>query len=416
VNLLARTPPRPSSPDAERGTRAHEILEIALTNGFTTAAPAIDESNYCLSPEIFNTDDRASINDALDFIWDLMAEIDLMYGDPVIFIERYVNPPVDAAPGEAAGFCDIAIYSARARRLWVMDYKHGAGISKAVIGNPQVKQYAAGFLYEDNPAVDPANVDVVTLVIIQPRAFHPDGDIRQYDITPAELFDYLMNLDEIIEDCLKPDAPLTPGVDQCRFCDARTTCPAAEKAAVAVANQHFASIRDVAVPRLPDVRTLDGDRLAYIVAMKGFVKSWFDACEQQAEDMLRAGVPVGDLKLVEANPKREWYGTDEDDIATRLSAVVGCKKEDLFRKSLITITDAESLITQAFKARVGRGQKKQAAEDAKHTFAYFTLKKSSGNLTMVSADDPRPAVNKALNAFSGISGLLPPPSQPTKEE
>lgn len=410
VNLLQRTPPRPTSKWAEEGTQAHNVLEYALRNSIERAADVLTLADFAYIT--FENDDKrkefcASVDDALDYVFALLQEIDLLHGDAVLFVESEVHPPVSSAPGEASGFCDIAIYSASARRLWVMDYKHGAGIAKAVIGNSQVKQYACGFLFQDNSSVDPANVDTVTLVIIQPRAFHPDGDIRAYDTTPAALFDYLMELDAIIEDCQRPDAPLTPGEDQCRFCDARTTCPAAEAAALRSISTTFAAVRDVAEPRLPDPKQLDVQRLAYIKQSRSLIVGWLDAVDKHIDELMRSGQEVPGFKMVQTRAEREWYGDDKE-VISKLAGLIGCTDYELYRVKMPTITDAERMVVEAFKARVPRGRRKQAAEDAKQAMAFLTLKQSSGNVTVVPAEDPRPAVNKAQQTFGEIKGLQPP--------
>lgn len=423
VNLLRRTPPRPSSKYAEEGTRAHEVLEAGLRNNCKTATEALALSQHAgmtFENRQVEIEFKSSINDALDYVWTLLEELNIFYGDAVLFIEQDVNPPITSAPGEAAGYCDIAIYSASARRLWVIDYKHGAGIAKAIKGNTQVTQYGCGFLFDERCFVDPSCIDLVTLVIIQPRAFHADGDIREYDTTPAALWDYLQSLDDIIADCMRHDAPLTAG-SHCKdtFCDALATCPAAEAMAVGVARNTFATIRDVAAPKLPDPRTIDINRLSHIKQMQPILKGWLDAVDQYIEEIMRSGQEVPGFKMAETQARREWYldgkNADEDaatanNIAHKVAALAGASPIDMFRTKLITITDAEKLVVDAFKARVGRGKKKQAAEDGKQAMAFLTLKQSSGNLTVVPADDERPAVNLADKTFGQLSGLLPPPT------
>jgi len=416
VNLLDRVPPRGPTSYSLEGTVAHAVLEAGILSNAENATQAIANSVYCMTPDVFDNDFKAAINDALDYVRDLMDELNTKYGDVVIFVERFVNPPVAAAPDEAGGFCDIAIYSPSAKRLWVIDYKHGVGIVKEVNESTQAKQYAAGFLFEDNPQIDAANVDVVTLVIIQPRAFHPDGPIREHNTTPAEIFDYLVELDSYIERAMEPTAPLIAGFDQCRFCEARDVCPAAEKKAVALPGTKFETARDVTATKLQDPKTMDVGRISYIMQMEPFFKMWFDSVESRARELMYAGVQIPNYKMVEAQAKREWYLEKEtpEQLATRLAAAIGCDLNDVYPHRLITITEAEKKIGEAFKARAGRGKKKQAAADAAQTFAYFTLKKSSGNLTIAPDEDPRPAVDKAMQLFSGIAGLIPQP--PTQKE
>lgn len=418
VNLLARTPSRPTSPYAVGGDIAHAVLEAGLKNGCTNATQSIELTEYGLGvleemykeavPDII--DFKASINDALDYVWELMNSLNAQYGDAQMFVEVRVDPPISSAPGEAAGFCDIAIYSAKARRLWVIDYKHGAGVTKSVVGNTQVKQYAAGFLYDDNAPVDKNNVDTVTLVIIQPRAFHPDGDIREYNTSPLELADYLIELDEQIAICMEPNAPLVPGVEQCRFCDARSTCPAIEAKSLSVMREQFKTVRDLRAPALPDVKTLDPFRLGYIKQQMPLIYSWLNDVDKHIYELNMNGIHVPGTKLVEVDAKREWFEKDELKRAEALAALIGCDQTDLYRVKFETITNTEKMIVDAFKRRVSKGRKKQAAEEAKQLFAYHTIKESSGNLTVVLDDDPRPPANRAIKSFGQLNTqeILPP--------
>lgn len=421
VNLLARTPSRPTSIYALEGEIAHTVLEAGLRNRLNNATDALEHTEFGMGvlEELYGevvknvNEFKASINDALDYVWNLVDTIEAAHGDAQLFIEVRVDPPITSSPGEAAGYCDIAIYSAKARHLWVIDYKHGAGVAKAAVGNTQVKQYAAGFLYDDSTPVDKNNVDHVTLAIIQPRAFHADGNIREYTTNPLELADYLIELDEKIEEAMRPDAPLVPGVEQCRFCDARSTCPAVEAKALAAVNTQFANVRDIAEPKLPAPSTLDIARLAYIAQVKPLIMAWFNDVDRHLYELMMNGTDIPGLKLVEAQARREWHG-EEKERAEKLAAVIGCDVTELYRATFKTITDVEKMMVDAFKDRVGRGKKKQAAEDAKQMFAYFTTKQSSGNLSVVSEDDPRPPANRALSSFNQVVGLLPSPTNTQK--
>jgi hypothetical protein len=417
VNLIERSTPRPDTAWAREGRIAHEILEAGLKNNAKTATEAQGYSAFKgqdLTPHIRSSivEFKASINDALDYVWGKLEELQLYYDDVVLFVEVQVDPPVASAPGEAAGFCDIAIYSAKARRLWVIDYKHGAGIAKAVVGNTQVTQYAAGFLYDAKQYVDPASVDIVTLVIIQPRAFHKDGDIREYEVTPQYVKEYLAYLDGVIADALRPDAPLNPGEEQCRFCDARDKCPAAQSLALSVVNKQFINVGDVAAPKMPDPKALDMQRLAYIKSMRSFVESWFDACDDALKDNIMKGQPGHGYKAVEAHAQREYDAAayPEPERVKALASLVGCNDWELYNVKLKPLTEMEMLVKDAFKRRAGHGRKKKAAEEAAQMFAYFTIKRSSGTLTIVEDSDPRPPANLAAKFYSQLPEIAPPPT------
>lgn len=422
-NLLKRVPARPTSPYAQEGTDAHTILEAALNAQCRDAQEAHD----FLTSLPHTLDDGQnefylSIQIALDHIYSILDA----HPDATMWVERFVDPPLTAAPGEAGGYCDVAILVPSLRALFVIDYKHGAGVAKAVRGNNQPMQYAAGFLYEDNAVVDPADIDTVILCIVQPRAFHEDGIIREHEVTPYEVWEYLEELEDVVLDCEREDAALTPGEDQCRFCDARTLCPAREAMALQVASSTFTQIAHVNAPALPNPAAMDIERLARIRFHAPMLRKFLDDVDKHADELARGGHHVPGAKLVEAQAKRKYYGEDND-VARKLAAMLGERKADaamaayvqvieqypvlqrIFNQKIIPITSAEKLVVEEYKRRVGRGRKKKAAEEAKQAFAFLTLKQSSGKLVLVDEDDPRPAVNRAQNTFGQIAGALPAP-------
>lgn len=414
VNLLARVPVLPEDPHAAEGQRAHNVLEAGLNGGAANATAAIEMSIHCV--EDFTIDFKAAINTALDYISLLCDSLHVSYGENSykMFVETRVNPPVHNAPGEAAGYCDVAIVCPAARRLWVIDYKHGVGVSKAVEGNTQVRQYAAGFLYdEESPIKDMVDqIDEVTLVIIQPRSFHKDGEIREATVKATELVDYLMELDAHIEACLQPDAPLVVDVEkQCRFCEGRDVCPALEQAAAKALVPMANSMREVTAKGMTQVELMSVERLAYIKSMRPTIDAMLNAVDKRIAQLLKDNVRVPGFKQVQADAKREWH-ENEHERAHKLAALIGCEPTDLYRISFITITDAEQMMVDAFKKRVNKKKRNQAAAEARQQFAYFTTKKSSGNLTVVSDDDPRPAVDRVAQNFAGVN-VLPPPTQET---
>lgn len=411
--LIERVPARDTSPYAEEGRIAHAVLEAGLRNKDTNVHWAIRHSEYA-DHELCkgSTNFHYSIQDALDHIWEVVEELDLMYGDVVVGIEEYVAPPSSVVPGEVDGWVDIYIYSAAGRIIHVIDYKHGAGVAKAAEGNTQVTQYAGGLLFGERRVINPANVDAVVLTIIQPRAFHPQGDIRSSTVSPHDVWNYLLSMDAAILKCVQPNAPLNPGVSWCQFCPARSSCPALARSSVAVIlNDANADVQDVNKKTLPDVKTLDLGRLSYILAMKPMIMTWLKGVESHADELSRAGIDIPGHKRVMSQSRRQYEG-QRDEIAVKLAALIGCHYHELYQEpKLLGIGDMEEKVIQSFKARVGRGKKKQAAEDAAKMFAFFTTKESSGNTVLVPLDDPRPSVSKTQQAFGHIAGLLPTPTE-----
>lgn len=424
--MLARTPVRPSDEYAKEGNDAHDVLEAAVKNGVRNAKTAHHDYSSVFMYDLNTLTNQFyfSIQVALDHIYSILDEYSQY--EPQVWVESYVDPPLPSAPGEAGGYCDVCIYIEQLGLLFVIDYKHGAGVTVSAKDSKQIKQYGAGFLYEEHAKVDPAKVNEVILTIVQPRGQHPDGLIREHSVTPYELYEYLLELDDKVQACEREDAPLNPGETQCMFCDARTLCPAREAQALQGAVATFSQIRDFTPDTLPSPGAMDMDRLGLIRYHAPQLRKWLKDVDDHCEELARGGHHVPGAKLVQTQARRKYYGEDRH-VARKLAALIGERYSEeavaaydkvmhdhpvlqrMFSHRLVPVTEAEKLVVETYKSRVGRGRKKKAAEEGKQAFAFLTLKQHSGSTVLVDEDDPRPAVNKAQNSFKNVAALLPPP-------
>ena len=385
-----------------QGTLAHEVLEAGLRAGARNSYEATQASRH--AERDFTSDFRGAINDALDYVWSVFDGLNEVYGDAVILIEQAVAVPLTVAPGEGDGHVDVAIYSKSASVLYVIDYKHGIGVPKGAAGNRQVMQYALGLL---NSVPDCADIEDIIAVIIQPRAFHPKGEIREWPVKRQDVLAYGPALEQAVSVCLSDIPVLVPGEEQCRFCDARDTCPAIERAIVETVNPSFVSVRDVTEQAVSSAANIPYDRLAYIMRSLKLLGIWKKAVEARAEQLvLEQGKNIPGLKMVETDSRRKYY-EDEKVRSKKLAALIGCKETDLYRTEFKPITEVENMIVEAFKARVGRGRRNKAAEQARKLFAYFTIKEPTGTYAVALEDDPRPPANRALSLFSGVKETIP---------
>lgn len=104
--------------------------------------------------------------------------------------------------------------------LDVIDLKYGAGIAVDAEDNKQLKYYAVGILEK---FIGPLT-GRVRLTIVQPRAFHILGPIREWETTVEELLEWKKNTLIPAMNRAEVDVTLTPG-DHCRFCPAKIVCP-----------------------------------------------------------------------------------------------------------------------------------------------------------------------------------------------
>lgn len=407
TNLLKRVPPRPPQTWTIEGKNAHIVLETALKNGYRDAQEAHNNSVvFFVDVNDSETHFYRSVQMAIDYVFDIMDR----HPDAKMYVEQRVFPP--GVTSEASGTSDVIIVVPSLRTVYVIDFKHGQGVAKDAEENKQMLQYGAGAIFGDNPLCDPNQTSHVVLVIIQPRAFHKDGPIREWDTIPYRIWEYIGELEQAITKNEQPDAPLRPDdngktTDHCRFCDAKTVCPAREQQALNVAALTFKQIEHVTALTLPVPTLMQTERLAQIRFMAPILRKWLDDCEAHCYELARAGHYIKGAKLVETQARRKYYGSEEE-VAAKLAALAQLPVEKVMRKSIIPIGEAEDLIVDAYQRRVTtRAARKKAAMQARNDFAFLTLKQSSGNLVLVDESDERPAVNATRQYFAGVSGLIP---------
>lgn len=382
LRLCAQIPEKPSAYALE-GTRAHEMLEALLRE-----QPL---------PENLNTELEmyAYVRVAYDYISDLRAD----WPASELLVEHRFDIPCATAPGEVFGTNDACIYVPEMRALWVVDYKHGAGVAVDVVGNKQLRFYGLGAL-SANPKWE---VDSVCLAIVQPRAHHPAGPIREEWVSPADLATFGLEIDKAVVRAKQPNAPLIPGGAQCRFCPAAAICPAREKQALTVTGGVFGSISEVRAPLLPAPADLPPERLAEVLEGAKLLKDWVGEVEGHALGKAKDGASIPGWKLVEAQARRRWEG-GEDVVAASLSKITdGRVAPEVFRPpALVGVTEAERLIKDDARAQAPKGRAKKAVEDAVEQMAFLTTKKSSGAVTLVRDSDPRPSWRPGADHFGGV--------------
>lgn len=290
--------------------------------------------------------------------------------------------------------------------LYVIDYKHGAGIAVEVTGNPQLRYYALGSLVSqkgtdrllvehkfDLTAIYPGlygtadaviqpgeHICAVEMVIVQPRCPHPDGPVRRERIDAIELMDFATELIDYAKATEDPNAPITPG-DHCRFCPASgaNVCPALRAKADAVAAQVFA-------PGLPYDPANLADTLRWVNVLEAWLKNVREFAYAEAE----AGRAIPGYKLVEKRATRQWRN-----LATAEQA---CRKLGLGE---LEMYGEPSLQSPAQIEKVLTARKLKPA-DRKAALEPLVEMRSSGH-TLVEESDKRPAAKQsAAEAFTSV--------------
>lgn len=211
----------PSSAAADEGTRAHERMEAFLQAHPNLAnAPTSPKTPKWL--EGFGDEDHDE---------DLLPVLEWIEAQPG---KLYSETRVDF--GEAHGFVGLGgtvdLVFDEPDRLTIADLKFGRGLVE-VKRNPQLMTYLAGArdLFGSRSSY--------RLVILQPRAWHPDGIIREYTVSHSEFTVFVDEMLTAIEANYN-GGECDPG-DHCRnYCPALGSC----RAVAMVARQRLAVPED----------------------------------------------------------------------------------------------------------------------------------------------------------------------------
>ena len=333
------------------GIAAHGLAANCLHTG----QDAWGSIGDCINGVDVDKDMADAVQVYLDFLRPCMNE----HGSFLWIEQRFHCPSIHEF---FYGTVDHADFWDKTRILNVNDYKHGAGIVVEAQWNPQCLYYACGIM----ELYDLWNkVDLITVGIIQPRAFHPDGPIRRWSISTEELKDWLWStLVPAMNRALTSTD--TKSGEHCRFCPViRRACPQVIKdmeeleAIMKIITNTAAELSNEQVGRFLD--------LLQIAKMVG------KAAEETAFSRLNAGQSVPGYKLASARANRIWKDKAEEE----LKKVFGDKAYETKLKSPAQI---EAL-------PLGK------AEATKWAF------KPEAGLVVVKSEDLRQGVNKDVKSM-----------------
>lgn len=206
---LCRSVPKPPETIYMRdGSRAHTLGEICLRAGFHSPLAFV-------GMELDGWDVDQEMAAAVDIYVRTCAELVASGAHVDIEVTRRLADTPDMF-----GTPDFVCFSYDTRRLTVLDFKYGKGVTVEHDENAQLDYYAACALQAHKDAKS------VQTGIVQPRGVHVLGPVRLNVPTTAIAAKRRgRKLVKAGEACLKENAPLVPGA-HCRFCPAKKICPA----------------------------------------------------------------------------------------------------------------------------------------------------------------------------------------------
>ena len=273
---------RRSSRPAAEGTVAHEVCDLVMeSDGLDTPA---DYLGVKMSADGYTFEVNAemvdSVNEYVDHIHSIKTRTS---NNTECHSEYWGCLKAGGIEGFNGGTTDYLIVDFNRQVIEVIDFKYGAGVAVEVVGNSQLSAYALAYVFRlisrDGPDVDLYEW-TVRLCIVQPRAYHKDGPIREWVTTGGEIMDWYINeVKPRLIEAQSPNPPFAPSTSNCRFCEASGNCTAQYEKLTELAIVDFAELADdapVSSDALPRVTTLSTNQLLSIVQYSKVINKFLD--------------------------------------------------------------------------------------------------------------------------------------------
>ena len=315
-----------SSVYAAEGTLAHLLASEEL-DGTKPAAERIGEQHTVDGFDF--TVDKVMVAYVEDYV-KLVRE----YAEGgQLLVEQRV--PIGHLTGEtnATGTSDAVVVHANEGRLTIVDLKYGMGVRVMAADNEQAMMYALGALERYDPIADFTDV---CMVIHQPRL----NSVSEHWIRVDDLMAFAEKVRDAAATVAEAasvadiglDSYLQPGEKQCKFCKAKSVCPALQ-AIVDETTDEEATADDFA--------DLGDNSLTVAMGRVELIEQWCKGIRAEVERRLTKGVSVTGYKLVEGRKgNRAW--SDAKDAEKRLSAVL--KRDEMYEEKFISPATAEKLL------------------------------------------------------------------------
>lgn len=341
---------------AAEGTAAHALCEHKLKKALHMRSKR--------PVSVYNSDEMEEHSDAyVEFVMEQLELAKQSCTDPLILIEQRLDFSCYVPQGFGTGDCIIIAD----KKLHIIDFKYGMGVLVDAVDNPQMKLYALGALEIYDSLYD---IEEVSTTIFQPRR----ENVSTWTIRVEDLKDWAeKELKPRAKKAYDGEGEYLPG-EWCTFCRAAVKCRARAEEKLKLAQSEF---------KLPPLLT--DSEIEEVLSKLSDLTKWANEIIAYATDAaVNHGKEWHGFKVVEGRSVRKYK--DEDAVA-KVAKANGYK--DIFRQSLITLTEMERLM--------GKSKFEKILGDL--------IYKPPGKPTLVPLSDKRPAMNvsNAKNEFNEIT-------------
>ena len=275
------------------------------------------------------------------------------------------------------GDCEI-IYHAE-QHAYIVDYKHGKGVSVDVKYSSQLGLYGVGTLIR--LVESGVNIDnwTITMVIVQPRAPHTEGPIREWEVSAKWLLAWALTVIVPRGHAVnEPNPKFTASTEGCRFCPANVNCETLDNFTqdMAVLDFDDFDIAEVSDNSIPLVNQLTSDQKLKIMLHANLIKKYVTAVtDQVATEIMEGSMEYnGHLKAVRKITRRRFKDNAGGLLRSYLS------EDEVYDKKLKGLGELEKTLNREYEK-----------DTCKDVMAAIT-EKPEGAITVVTLSDKRNAV------------------------
>lgn len=353
--LMSQVFPDVEGPEAIEGERVHEFAK-AFVDAYAYGGITVDGQGI-------SSEGQEAARLYVDDIVAVMGKHPLSSNDVTFGTEVQVF--VSSINDLCFGTLDCFLYDQYTRKLFIWDFKFGHGVVE-VFKNWQMICYAAG-LFDELP-ID-GHEDQRTTVhfrIVQPRAFHRDGPIREWSVPAWKLREEIHELRQNAAIALGNESVTRSG-NHCRYCSARHSCRAALDAGI-----KFYELATEPTPLDLSPEAV-GTQLAIVQRAHdqlGYVRT---GLEEQAASLIRGGKNVPGFTLESGIGREKWKESPKS-----VKALGEMYDVDLDKHALVTPNQARELgidkdIVTLYTERPRKGMK-LVADDGTRAREIFSRK------------------------------------------
>lgn len=274
--------PDEESDEAREGTAAHDAF-AARFQGMKYEIGGIAENGVVFTSEILDAGDlfyKACMN---------------RFKGPWLVEQTLPAPSIHPNCG---GTPDARAYDTVNRHIFIGDLKFGHRYVDPY-QNKQLLAYLEAYMMQLGINGLEEQHTLVTLFIVQPRAYRPGGDVTQWQFTLSDARAWLNKIRSDVSTALLPGAPCKAGT-HCRDCRAKHNCIALQREAASILAATYPAER---FDLTPEQTGIELSRLAWALDT---IKVRVEGLTAQAEEMIRQGKAVPRWTLERSASRTEW--------------------------------------------------------------------------------------------------------------